>query len=317
MQVKENTPKAIVLIVIGMTAVAFQDVLIKFISSDTNIFLILFFRALLGVVFLTIFLKIKKEPIIFKTNYPVLTILRVLLFYIAFILYFFSLTKLTLATAVTLFFASPFFITILSIIFLNEKIGLRRWLALFIGFIGVILVMDPKMHNFNLYATFPIICAFFYALTMIIQKKTSQKDSLYSQVFHIYIVSTLLSFLIGIYLGNANYNSVPNEQYQFLFRAWSLDNTFIVFSLFIIGICGFIAFLCIFEAYRIGSPPSVAPFEYILIVWSLILSWIIWKETLNFKGYIGLFFIVFGGFYTLIRERKKHIQITTNKPFRR
>ena len=317
MQVKENTPKAIVLIVIGMTAVAFQDVLIKFISSDTNIFLILFFRALLGVVFLTIFLKIKKKPIIVKTNYPVLTILRVLLFYIAFILYFFSLTKLTLATAVTLFFVSPFFITILSIIFLNEKIGLRRWLALFIGFIGVILVMDPKMHNFNLYATFPIICAFFYALTMIIQKKTSQKDSLYSQVFHIYIVSTLLSFLIGIYLGNANYNSAPNEQYQFLFRAWSLDNTFIVFSLFIIGVCGFIAFLCIFEAYRIGSPPSVAPFEYILIVWSLILSWIIWKETLNFKGYIGLFCIVFGGFYTLIRERKKHIQITTNKPFRR
>ena len=127
----------------------------------------------------------------------------------------------------------------------------------------------------------------------------------------------LLSFLIGIYLGNANYNSAPNEQYQFLFRAWSLDNTFIFFSLFIIGVCGFIAFLCIFEAYRIGSPPSVAPFEYILIVWSLILSWIIWKETLNFKGYIGLFCIVFGGFYTLIRERKKHIQITTNKPFRR
>ena len=61
MKVKENTPKAIVLIVIGMTAVAFQDVLIKFISSDTNIFLILFFRALLGVVFLTIFLKIKKN----------------------------------------------------------------------------------------------------------------------------------------------------------------------------------------------------------------------------------------------------------------
>jgi len=317
MQVKENTPKAIVLIVIGMTAVAFQDVLIKFISSDTNIFLILFFRALLGIVFLIIFLKIKNEPIIFKTNYPVLTILRVLLFYIAFILYFFSLTKLTLATAVTLFFVSPFFITILSIIFLNEKIGLRRWFALFIGFIGVILVMDPKMHNFNLYATFPIICAFFYALTMIIQKKTSQKDSLYSQVFHIYIVSTLLSFLIGIYLGNANYNSVPNEQYQFLFRAWSLDNAFIVFSLFIIGMSGFIAFLCIFEAYRIGSPPTVAPFEYILIVWSLILSWIIWNETLNFKGYIGLCCIVFGGFYTLIRERKKHILITTNKPFRR
>jgi len=190
MEIKENTPKAIVLIIIGMTVVAFQDVIIKFISSDTNIFLILFFRALLGVVFLTIFLKIKKEPIIFKTNYPVLTILRVLLFYIAFILYFFSLTKLSLATAVTLFFVSPFFITILSIIFLNEKIGLRRWFALFIGFIGVILVMDPKIHNFNLYATFPIICAFFYALTMIIQKKHLKKI-VYIHKFFIFILFPL------------------------------------------------------------------------------------------------------------------------------
>ena len=80
---------------------------------------------------------------------------------------------------------------------------------------------------------------------------------------------------------------------------------------------GFISFLCIFQAYRIGSPPSVAPFEYILIVISLLLSWIIWQETLSLKGYIGLVCIVFGGIYTLIRERKKHVQITIDKPFRR
>ena len=317
MIIKENTPKAIILIIVGMSAVAFQDALIKFISSETNIFLILLFRALLGIIFLLIFLKIKKEPLIFKTNYPVLTIIRVLLFYSAFILYFFSLTKLSLATAVTLFFVSPFFITILSMIFLNETIGFRRWLALIIGFIGVILVVDPKINNFNIYATFPVICAFFYALTMIIQKKTSLEDSLYSQVFHIYIGATIGSIMIGYFIGNGIYYDSSNDHFQFIFRAWSLNNINIIFSLFFIGISGFVAFLCIFQAYRIGSPPSIAPFEYILIVWSLILSWIIWHETLNFKGYIGLSCIVFGGFYTLIRERKKHVQITIDKPIRR
>ena len=317
MQVKENTPKAIILIIIGMSAVAFQDTLIKYISSETNIFLILLFRALLGIIFLSIFLKIKKEPLIFKTNYPFLTIIRVLLFYTAFILYFFSLTKLSLATATTLFFVSPFFITILSMIFLNETIGFRRWLALIIGFIGVILVMDPKINNFNIYATFPVICAFFYALTMIIQKKTSLEDSLYSQVFHIYICAIVFSIVIGFVIGNGNYYDSSNDHFQFIFRAWSLNNINIIFSLFFIGISGFVAFLCIFQAYRIGSPPSIAPFEYILIVWSLILSWIIWHETLNFKGYIGLSFIVFGGVYTLIRERKKHVQITIDQPIRR
>ena len=317
MQVKENTPRAIILIIIGMSAVAFQDTLIKYISSETNIFLILLFRALLGIIFLSIFLKIKKEPLIFKTNYPFLTIIRVLLFYTAFILYFFSLTKLSLATATTLFFVSPFFITILSMIFLNETIGFRRWLALIIGFIGVILVMDPKINNFNIYSTFPVICALFYALTMIIQKRTSLEDSLYSQVFHIYICAIVFSIVTGFVIGNGNYYDSSNDHFQFIFRAWSLNNINIIFSLFFISISGFVAFLCIFQAYRIGSPPSVAPFEYILIAWSLILSWIIWQETLNFKGYVGLSCIVFGGVYTLIRERKKHVQVTIDKPIRR
>lgn len=317
MQVRENTPKAIILIIVGMSSVAFQDTIIKYISSETNIFLILLFRALFGIVFLSIFLIIKKEPLIFNTNYPFLTIIRTLLFYSAFILYFFSLTKLSLATAVTLFFVSPFFITILSMIFLNETIGFRRWIALVVGFLGVILVMDPKINDFNIFATFPVICALFYALTMIIQKKTSIEDSLYSQVFHIYIAATLLSLVIGFVIGGGNYYDSSNDHFQFIFRPWSLNNINIIFSLFFIGIMGFVSFLCIFQAYRIGSPPSVAPFEYILIVWSLILSWIIWHETLNFRGFIGLSFIVFGGIYTLIRERKTNVKITIDKPFRR
>ena len=118
-------------------------------------------------------------------------------------------------------------------------------------------------------------------------------------------------------IGNGNYYDASNDQFQFIFIAWSLNNINIIFSLFFIGISGFVAFLCIFQAYRIGSPPSVAPFEYILIVLSLILSWIIWKETLTTKGYIGLILIVFAGFYTFIREKRKNVQVTLDKPLRR
>ena len=143
-------------------------------------------------ILLIIFLKFKNKPIIFKTHYPILTVMRGLMFFIAFTLYFFSLSKLSLAVAVTLFFVSPFFISILSMIFLNEKIGIKRWFALIAGFIGVYLVMDPKLDNFNIYTTFPVICAFFYSLTMIIQKKTSVKDNLFSQVFHIYIIGIFM-----------------------------------------------------------------------------------------------------------------------------
>ena len=317
MEIKENTPKAIILIILGMSVIACQDTVIKLISSETNIFLILFVRALLGVIFLSIFLKFRKEPIIFKTHYPVLTILRGLMFFIAFSLYFFSLSKLPLALAVTLFFVCPFFISILSVIFLKETIGLRRWLALIIGFAGVYLVMDPDIDNFNIYTTFPIICAFLYSLTMIIQKKTSAKDNLFSQIFHIYICGIISSLVVLVITGNGIYNNPLNDNFQFLLMSWSINSINILFSLFLIGVVGSIGFLCIFQAYRIGSPPSVAPFEYILIIWSLIISWIIWKETLSLKGFIGLGLIVFAGIYTFMRENKKHVQITIDKPLRR
>ena len=106
-----------------------------------------------------------------------------------------------MAMAVTLFFVSPFFLTILSMIIIKEKIGLRRWIAILVGFIGVYLVMDPKFKNFNIYSLFPVICALCYAFTVIIQKKTSDKDSLFSQIIHIYISAIIFSIIIRSSLG--------------------------------------------------------------------------------------------------------------------
>ena len=258
---KDNTPKAILLIIIGMSVFTIQDVLIKYISEETNLFLVYFFRSIIGIILLSAFLYFKKEPIIFKTNYPKLTILRGVIFFIAFTLYYFSLSKLSLAKAITLFFVSPFFITIFSIIFLKEVIGIRRWFALFIGFLGVYLVMEPSFINFNIYTTFPILCALGYALTMIIQKITADKDNLYSQTFHLYFGATFFSVLIGIISGDGKFFDPSNKNLIFLLQPWEIISFSMVVSLLSIGVITVIGFLCVFQAYRIGSPPSVAPFD--------------------------------------------------------
>ena len=78
---KDNTPKAIFLIIFGMSIFALQDALIKYLSFDTNIFLIYLVRAFVGLSLLVLFLYIKNEPIIFKTHYPILTILRGVIFF--------------------------------------------------------------------------------------------------------------------------------------------------------------------------------------------------------------------------------------------
>ena len=312
----KDNPKAILLILIGMSVFAIQDTFIKLLSDDTNIYLIYFIRCLVGLIVIFTYLKLKKIPIIIKTHYPILTIIRVTLFFIGFSLYYYSLTELSLALAVTLFFVSPFFITIFSMIIIKEQIGFRRWMAILVGFIGVYLVMDPKFDNFNFYLLFPVICAICYAFTVVIQKKTSDKDSLFSQILHIYISAIFFSIIVKLTFENINFHPEIVEQYKFLLVEWKISSYINFFMLIGIGFTGVTGFLCLFGAYNIGSPASIAPFEYVIILWAIIISWLLWDETLNLKAFIGLIFIISAGIYTFFRESKLKRQISINKPLR-
>ena len=312
---KDNR-KAIFLILFGMSVFAIQDTLIKLLSDDTNIYLIYFVRCLVGLFVIFSYLKIKKIPFIIKTHYPLLTTLRVTLFFLGFSLYYYSLTKLSMAMAVTLFFVSPFFITILSMIIIKETIGFRRWMAILVGFIGVFLVMDPNFKDFNVYSLFPVICAFCYAFTVIIQKKTSKKDSLFSQVIHIYISAIIFSIIIKSSLGSIDFDPNIINKYHFLLIEWKISNYANLIMLVTIGLTGVLGFLSLFRAYNIGSPASIAPFEYIMIFYGILISWFLWGETLTFRAYFGLFLIIIAGVYTFLRESSLNKLVTIDKPLR-
>ena len=314
-QHKDNR-KAIFLIIMGMTVFALQDTLIKILSDDTNIYLIYLSRCIVGLIVVFTYLGIKKKPIIIKTYYPLLTLIRTVAFFLGFSLYYYSLTKLSLAMAVTLFFVSPFFITIFSMLIIKEKVGWRRWMAILVGFIGVYLVMNPKFDDLNIYSFFPVICAICYAFTVIIQKKTSVKDSLFSQVIHIYISAIIFSIIIKLSLSTSDFQPEVIEKYKFLLMDWQISSYINFLMLLGIGFTGVTGFLCLFGAYNIGSPSSIAPFEYIIILWAILISWFLWGETLNLKAYVGLFFIISAGFYTFLREISLQKGVSIDKPLR-
>ena len=316
MKTNLNNQKAIILIIIGMTVFALQDTFIKLISDQINLYLIYFIRCIVGLVVTLSYLKINKIPIIYKTYYPKLTILRCIAFFSGFSLYYFSLSKLSLALAITLFFVSPFFVSIFSMLIIKEIVGIRRWVAITVGFIGVYLVMDPNFKNFNIYSTFPVLCAICYAFTVVIQKKTSDKDSVFSQILHIYLSAMLFAILINIFQSNMQFDPITLETYKYILMDWKIDNLQIFILTLCIGFTGVIGFFCLFSAYRIGSPSAIAPFEYIIIFWAIIISWMIWEETLNFKGYLGLFLIIIAGIYTFIREAKLNKNLSLDKPLR-
>ena len=308
--------KAIILILLGMTVFAIQDTFIKLISNEVNLYLIYFTRCIIGLIILLSYLKFKKIDIIFNTHYPILTIIRTIVFFLGFSFYYFSLSKLSLPIAITLFFVSPFFTSIFSMLILKEYVGYKRWFAILIGFIGVYLVMDPNFNDFNIYSLFPVICALCYSFTIIIQKKTSDKDSVYSQIIHIYISALIFSILIKLTLSNINIDPSLAEKYPPIFIDWKIDNILTLLMLISIGFTGVIGFFCLFSAYNMGSPSAIAPFEYVIIIWGLIIGWYLWSDTLNFKGFFGLILIVFAGMYTFFRESKLNKKITIDKPLR-
>ena len=125
-----NNSKGILLIITAMTFFAMQDALIKFIFEKAALYEIFFGRYFVAAILLFGYIKFRKQKVSLKTYYPFLTILRVILHFIAFSAFFISLTFMPLATANALFFSSPFFVSIFAKLFLKETIGIRRWSCL-------------------------------------------------------------------------------------------------------------------------------------------------------------------------------------------
>ena len=151
---------------------------------------------------------------------------------------------------------------------------------------------------------------------MIIIRKTSDKDNVYSQMFQFYIAATIISIIFYFLIGNGQYNTTDHPASQFIFREWFSNLEFTMPYMIILGITAAGAFLSIFTAYRIASPAVVSPFEYTILFWASLSGWFIFGEMPNTRTFIGIFLIVCGGIYIFIRENIKNQPIVTVKPLR-
>jgi len=313
---KNNNPKGIILKLIGKIIVSFMDATFKYINTSVNLYEAYFVRTLISFVVIASYLKITNKPIIFTTHYPLLTSVRVILFFFGFSSFYISLTIMPLATATALFFASPFLITVFAIFFLKEEVGMRRWSAVIIGFIGVYIILNPDFNDFDYLSLTPVFCAFCYALSMIILKKTSDKDDVYSQMFHFYILAIVISIIFYFYMGDGKFNNFDHPASQFIFRKWFDNLEFSLPYMIFIGVIGASAFLCIFTAYRIASPAVISPFEYSILVWASLNGWFFFDEIPNVRTIVGMILIVCGGIYIFVREKAQDQSIVTEKPLR-
>ena len=314
---EENNSKGIILVLVSMALFSFQDALIKFVFEKAALYEIYFGRTFIASVILGAYLFFRKQKIKFKTEYPFLTVIRVVLHFFAFSFFFISLTYMSLAMANALFFSSPFFISIFAKFFLNEQIGIRRWSAIFLGFIGIYIVLNPDFSEFEYKNLLPVLCAFFYAISMTITKITSDKDNLYTQLFYFYTLAIGLCLIIFIFFGSGEFNKYNDPTMQFIFREWFSNTTYAWKYILIMGAMASISFVCIFKAYSSYSPSVVSLFEYSLIIWSIIIGYLLFSEIPTLRTFIGISLIISAGIYIFVRERVRKQDITLKFPKRR
>ena len=313
---KNNNPKGIILILLAMMVFSVQDSIMKYIYNYVSLYEVYLVRTLVSFIIILLFLKLTKKPIVFKTKYPLLTSIRVVLFFFGFSSFYISLTVMPLATATALFFVTPFLITIFAHFFLKEEIGIRRWSAVIIGFVGVYIILDPNFNNFDYLSLTPILCAFCYSLSMIIIKKTSDKDNVYTQTFTFYIGAIFISSIFYFVIGDGQYNTSSHIASQFIFKEWFANLEDSILLMVATGVTASAAFLLLFSAYSIASPSVVSPFEYSILLWSSLSGWIFFNETPGMNTIVGMIIIVSCGIYIFMRERVQEQSIVTEKPLR-
>ena len=312
-----NNTIGIIYILVAMATFSVHDSILKFIFQKASLYEIYFGRIFIAAILSGTFLLIYKKKLTLITHYPILSLIRVILHFLAFSMFFISLTYLSLAVATALYFSTPFFMSIFAKTLLKENIGYRRWLAIFFGFIGVYIILNPNFSNFDFKNLLPLLCAFFYALSMTITKITSDKDDTYTQLFYFYIITIVLCLIMYFFLGLGQFDNFSDPTVKFIFREWFSNFDYTWQYIVLMGILASIAFTCVFKAYSNYSTSITSIFEYSLIIWSIIIGYFLFDDIPTIRTIAGVIIVMSAGVYIFLREQKRDQEVNLDTPLRR
>ncbi len=274
-----------------------MSVCIKATGDHIPLFQVVFFRnffALLPLFLVIYFYKLEIKSI----NNVKMHIARAILGISAMSLFFISLRYVHLVEMQTVSFSSVFFISILSVIFLGEKIGYRRIIAIVFGFLGVVIILEPNQNIFSNYSILPLIASLFLSFAVIALKKILKTNNNILSVW----VFTMMCTLISLCFYNQSW-IWPNN----------LDLLFMISS----GVLGFIAQICLTKSFQLADASLLAPLDFSSVIWSFFLGYLFFNEILTSNILIGGTIVLVSVGYIFYRERvlKKRIVLGVNKQF--
>ena len=284
---KHQPLKGIFLFITAIFLISIVDTICKFFTKDLHAIQIVW-GYLIGInvtLWIFFFLKGEKLSKLVKSKKLVLQIIRPAFLICSISSLFIGLTYLPIAEATAIGFVAPLFITALSVPILKEKVGIHRWSAVVIGFLGVIIIVRPGTEFWHIASIMPLLGAFFFALFQIMTRLLSATENTYTTLFY-----------TGI--GGLGWSSL---MVPFVWSPMLRIHFFVFFS---VGFMGAIAHLCMISAFDRAEASFLAPYNYTKLLWVAVLGYIIFGDIPGLVMWLGAFIIVSAGFYVFSREKK-------------
>ena len=259
-----------------------MDLIVKYLNN-VPFGQVLFMRFFFGMIPILFLIPSDKIFTFYKTKRPILHTFRAISGTIAIIALFVALRNLPLADVISLTFTGPLFVTIMSVIFLSEKVGIRRWSAVLIGFIGMLFIVRPAFQEMNLYYVFPIIFSLGFANVAISIRSLSKTEPNYLIAFYF----SILSLFVGL-------STIVN--------GWIWPTPYEAFLFAVLGFAGGIANLLLTQSYRLADASLVSPIKYLSLLVAIVAGYLIFSEVPKTMTLFGAGLIVVSSFIIFRRE---------------
>jgi len=255
---------------------------VRYLSTDLHPFQIAFFRNALGAVLLTP-LILRSGGRLFATQHFNQHLLRALINVVAMLMFFYALSVTPLAVVQALSFTAPLFATILAVFLLQERVRLRRWAAIMVGFVGVMIILRPGVQPLDFGMLLVLLSAALWALTMIIIKRLSNTDSPLT-------ITVYVTFFLSVF-------SLPPALWF-----WTWPSSWQWGWLTMTAVSGTLAQWCMAKAFTYADTTIVLPFDFAKIIWGAALGYYFFAEYVDAYTWIGAIVIFSGACYVAYRE---------------
>ena len=285
--IKQNERLGIFLMVITTIVFASQDGLSKYLATEYNVYMVVMIRYWFFAAFVMTISSRKPGGVkqVAKTKTPLLQIFRSLILVAEMCVTILAFTLLGLAETHAIFASYPLIIAMLSGPILGEHVGWRRWLAICVGFFGILIILNPGNGIFSPYALVPLAGAILFALYGLLTRYAGQYDNSSTSFFWTGIVGCIAMTAIGLNFWD------PVSQAD-----WSI--------MLILSASGMLGHFLLIKCYEVAEASAVQPFAYLQLIWASIIGIIIFGEQITTNVLIGACIIVGAGLFTLWRERK-------------